>query len=314
MSKEYKNLKSEFLIKNINTLLKFIFNKLKIIIIILSILSIIYIFNSTFGGNYIQKSANKITNTFYYVISYPIYYINDKYNEITNFFINKYCNTSNIQSIKYLYGSENAKEYLSKLEFENITLKNELKYKEAYQNYDYISAKILNISSNLFENSMMLNIGQKDGIKVGSAVTHYGKLIGRIESVNDTSAKVLLITSDNFKVPAVFLKSGEKCIISGNYISNIIDVIKNTTNTHLKIMYIDNIDKITEGDIVVTSGENGVVPYGIEIGATRISKKGDINNINNINNINEDGMINDIFVEMSAKLNNMIVVMVYNEK
>lgn len=95
-----------------------------------------------------------------------------------------------------------------------------------------------------------LDVGTKDGVKVGNAVIFKDNLVGRVEQTTSTLSQVILIVSPNFKFTAK-TASGTLGIVKGEGNDDII---------------FDNVllsDKLTASDLVVTSGDLRVDSSGL---------------------------------------------------
>ena len=96
--------------------------------------------------------------------------------------------------------------------------------------------------------------GKMDGVKDGQfIVTNSGALLGKIIRVSNKTAKVLLINEPQSKISVAFPKINNRAILSGNY------------NENLKILFTKIPMMPTNGDIVITSGDDSLPP-GLLVG------------------------------------------------
>ncbi len=103
---------------------------------------------------------------------------------------------------------------------------------------------------------LVINKGDSDGIKEGSAVLSAGgSFIGRIEKVSAIQSEIMLITDDRSVVPA---RIGE---------SRATGLLKGELGLGLKMTDIPQQDAVKVGDLVVTSGLSGQLPKGLVIGS-----------------------------------------------
>ena len=77
-------------------------------------------------------------------------------------------------------------------------------------------AKVVGASSNNLDQIIEINKGRSAGFKVGLPVVNQAGLIGKITSVTDNTAKVLLITDSRYAVPARVLAAPEADSIPTN--------------------------------------------------------------------------------------------------
>ncbi|MEL7092373.1 MAG: rod shape-determining protein MreC [Pseudomonadota bacterium] len=118
----------------------------------------------------------------------------------------------------------------------------------------YITGVVLADSGSPFRQSVLLNVGARDGIVEGWATMDGLGLVGRISGVAQNTSRVIMVTDASSRVPAVIQPSGQKAIIAGD----------NTAAP--PIDFLENPDLVRPGDLVITSGDGGVFPAGLLIG------------------------------------------------
>lgn len=128
--------------------------------------------------------------------------------------------------------------------------------------HDFITTRIIADTGNAFAQSLMIQAGQKDGVQNGQAVLGNNGLIGRVIESGNNSARVLLLTDINSRIPVLILGSNQRAIMAG---SN----SKNLTLMHLP----QDID-IKPGTRVITSGHGGLFPYGLPVGVIETTEDG----------------------------------------
>lgn len=119
---------------------------------------------------------------------------------------------------------------------------------------DFVTARVVGDSGGVFVRSIVVVAGARDGVAKGQAAVTGDGLVGRVVSVGDRSARVLLITDLNSNIPVVFEESRERAILSGD----------NTAAP--KIARLRGNARVNTGDRIVTSGHGGVLPPGLPIG------------------------------------------------
>ncbi len=151
------------------------------------------------------------------------------------------------------------------LEQENIDLKKiiEQKYVSdeelAYlsqQNIKAVTAKIISrgISGNI--NTIIINRGQADGLQAGMVITaKNGLVLGKIIKVEDKLAHVLLLTDSNSRLSA-----------ASNSDKTLVGIIRGNFDLSLKLEYILRDKNIAVNDLIITSGQEELVPSGLIIG------------------------------------------------
>ena len=118
----------------------------------------------------------------------------------------------------------------------------------------YVTARVIADSGNAYLKSLLLKAGSGDGIAKGQAVLGGEGLVGRIVETGNSSARVLLLTDVNSRVPVVVEGSNARAILAGN----------NEGAPTLEHLPLDI--ELKAGMKVLTSGHGGVLPYGLPVG------------------------------------------------
>lgn len=142
---------------------------------------------------------------------------------------------------------------LYQVQKENEKLKELLKYIKEID-YQFITAKVVGNASGPFARSSIINAGEDDGILKGQAVVMNGALIGKIVEVGNSSARILLLTDINSKIPVISMDSRERSVLTGN------------NNDTPKLIYLPKQSKIADGEMIVTSGDGNLFPPGLMVG------------------------------------------------
>jgi rod shape-determining protein MreC len=118
----------------------------------------------------------------------------------------------------------------------------------------YVTGVVMADSGSPFRQSVLLNVGHRDGIVDGWATMDGIGLVGRISGVGRNTARVILLTDTSSRIPAVVQPSGQTVIVMGD-------------NTAAPIVsFLENPDMVRPGDRVISSGDGGVFPAGLLIG------------------------------------------------
>ncbi|PHR05949.1 MAG: rod shape-determining protein MreC [Sulfitobacter sp.] len=118
----------------------------------------------------------------------------------------------------------------------------------------YITGVVLADSGSPFRQSVLLNVGARDGIVDGWATVDGIGLVGRISGVGKNTARVILVTDTSSRIPAVIQPSGQRAIIAGD------------NSAAPPVDFLENPDLVRPGDRVISSGDGGVFPAGVLIG------------------------------------------------
>jgi len=118
----------------------------------------------------------------------------------------------------------------------------------------HVSGIVVADSGSPFRQSVLLNIGSRDGIQDGWAAMDGLGLVGRISGVGSSTSRVILLTDNASQIPVIIQPSGQQAILMGD-------------NSHAPpVEFIENVDLVRPGDRIVTSGGGGVLPAGLLIG------------------------------------------------
>ena len=117
-----------------------------------------------------------------------------------------------------------------------------------------VTGVVLADSGSPFRQSVLLNVGARDGILDGWATMDGLGLVGRISGVGAKSSRVILLTDASSRIPATIEPSGQSVLIVGD------------KTLAPPIDFIDNPELVRPGDRIVSSGDGKVFPPGLLIG------------------------------------------------
>ena len=118
----------------------------------------------------------------------------------------------------------------------------------------FVTGVVLADSGSPFRQSVLLNVGGRDGIVDGWAAMDGLGLVGRISGVGNNTARVILLTDTSSRVPVTIQPSGQQALLIGD----------NTAAP--PIDFIEDADQVRPGDRVMSSGDGGVFPAGLMVG------------------------------------------------
>ena len=140
---------------------------------------------------------------------------------------------------------------------ENERLRGLLNLKEEGK-YKVLNARIIGRDPSIWFDSSIVNRGSLDGVKLNMPVVTNGGIVGRVTAVSPLTAQVDLITRDKSGVGGII---GE---ISG---SNALGVVSGTSKRNVvEMRYVSGSVEVQAGQIVYTSGQDGIYPPGLKIG------------------------------------------------
>ncbi|MEL6376738.1 MAG: rod shape-determining protein MreC [Pseudomonadota bacterium] len=118
----------------------------------------------------------------------------------------------------------------------------------------FVTGVVLADSGSPFRQSVLINVGARDGIVDGWAAMDGLGLVGRISGVGNNTARVILLTDTSSRIPVTVQPSGQKALLLGdNSAAPFLDFIEDT-------------DQVRAGDRVMTSGDGGVFPSDLIVG------------------------------------------------
>ena len=167
-----------------------------------------------------------------------------------------------------------------------LELKNEAKYK-------VLPAQIIGRDPSLWFDSAIINRGSLDGVKLNMPIVNNGGLIGRVIAVSPITAQINLVTKE---------KSGLGGVIGELGTSNALGVVSgNGKRELLEMGYIPGTIEVQVGEMVYTTGQDGIYPAGLKIGEVAEVKPGSAT------------VTQQIFIKPSAKLYSMeeVAVLLY---
>ncbi len=118
----------------------------------------------------------------------------------------------------------------------------------------HVTGVVLADSGSPFRQSVLLNVGDRDGIRDGWATMDGIGLVGRISGVGRQTARVILLTDSNSRVPVTVQPSGQKSFLAGD-------------NSDLPpLEFLESPDDVRPGDRVISSGDGDMFPPGLLVG------------------------------------------------
>ena len=148
-----------------------------------------------------------------------------------------------------------------KLTAENRAFGKMLNYKGP-QRRGFITGRVIADGRGPFVKSVLVNAGSRDGVAKGQGVIAAGGLIGRVIEVGALSARLLLLTDLNSRIPVTVEGTGVPAILSGD------------NSVRPRLQFLPEINNLEVGQRIVTSGHGGVLPPGLPVGRIYSAKDG----------------------------------------
>ena len=125
-----------------------------------------------------------------------------------------------------------------------------------------ITGVVLADSGSPFRQTVLLNLGRRDGIIDGWAVMDGIGLVGRIAGVGERTSRVVLLGDTASRVAVKIESNGQTALLVGD----------NTDNPPIE--FLETPETVQPGDRVITSGDGGVFPPDILVGQVTQTKSG----------------------------------------
>jgi rod shape-determining protein MreC len=139
------------------------------------------------------------------------------------------------------------------LQAENASLRELLNFQTGPK-VSFVTASVVADASSSFVRSLIVLGGTKAGVAKGQAAMTGAGLAGRVLEVGERSARILLITDINARVPVVAERSRDQAVLAGR-------------NSDMpELLYLSRDNDVKVGDRIVTSGQGGVFPAGLPVG------------------------------------------------
>jgi rod shape-determining protein MreC len=140
---------------------------------------------------------------------------------------------------------------------ENERLRSLLELKETSK-YKVLTARIIGRDPSAWFTSSIIDRGSLDGVKLNMAVVTNGGLVGRVTAVSPLTSQIDLITKE---------KAGLGGVIGEFGVSNTLGVIVGSGKKELLEMnYVPGSVEVKPGEIVYTTGQDGIYPPGLKLG------------------------------------------------
>ncbi len=125
-----------------------------------------------------------------------------------------------------------------------------------------VTARVVAETDGPFAATRIANAGADQGVEEGfAAINEYG-LVGRVIRVGRNTSRILLVTDFSSRVPVKGSQSGDNALMVGD------------RGQGARLLEPETPEKIVEGEMWVTSGEDGETPLGVKVGRAHREKNG----------------------------------------
>jgi rod shape-determining protein MreC len=118
----------------------------------------------------------------------------------------------------------------------------------------YVTARVVADAGGVYARAVLLSVGPNHTVAKGQIALDDRGLVGRVTELGSRSARVLLITDMNSRIPVILEGSRARAMLVG------------TNGTRPRLMYWNEGQAPAEGDHVVTSAEANAFPAGLPVG------------------------------------------------
>lgn len=126
----------------------------------------------------------------------------------------------------------------------------------------FITARVVADAGGMYAKAALLSVGPNHGVRKGQIALDERGLIGRVTEVGTRTARVLLITDMNSRIPVVLENSRAHAILVG------------TNGPRPRLQYWPEGSPPQEGERVVTSAEANAFPANLPVGTVHHSASG----------------------------------------
>jgi rod shape-determining protein MreC len=149
---------------------------------------------------------------------------------------------------------------LSEQRLTNDRLRELLDFKQTVEG-QYVGARVLAWDPGPWHQSVIIDVGRNNGIVENVPVLTDRGVVGRVVELSPNFAKVLLVTDPASGIDAFIQRNRVRSLIAGGGYGQ------------LNMNYVRKTDDVRPGDLVVTSGLDGVFPAGLTIGSVTLVDK-----------------------------------------
>ncbi len=125
-----------------------------------------------------------------------------------------------------------------------------------------IAAEVVAYSPSASLRTIVINKGQRDGVKKGMPVVTWEGVVGRVMRISSGTSIVLLVIDRNSSVDCLAQRTRVQGIVEGD------------GGSRCYVRYVLRAEDIQVGDHIFTSGLEGIFPKGLSMGAVvRVERK-----------------------------------------
>ena len=123
----------------------------------------------------------------------------------------------------------------------------------------FVTARVVADAGGVYARAVLLSLGPNHGIAKGQIALDDRGLVGRVTEVGARSARVLLLTDMNSRIPVILESSRARAILVG------------TNSGRPRLLHWAEGVQPAEGERIITSAEANAFPAGLPIGTVRFT-------------------------------------------
>jgi rod shape-determining protein MreC len=131
-----------------------------------------------------------------------------------------------------------------------------------------VPARVIARDPSVWFNTITINRGSSSGVTVNMPVVTGGGIVGRVVTVSPWASQVMLITDEKAGAGAVVGQLGQ---------SGALGSVRGRADLGVGVIemrYVSGLEQVEVGDTVMTTGQDGIYPPGLNIGKVVDVKKG----------------------------------------
>ncbi|MDR0839903.1 MAG: rod shape-determining protein MreC [Christensenellaceae bacterium] len=141
---------------------------------------------------------------------------------------------------------------------ENERLRTLLNFADTDAAYAYVTAPVIGRSQGIWFHEFTVGAGRSQGISEDMAVVNAAGLVGRVTSVSANTCKVTAIIDSTSDVSVMVERTRDYGFVRGT--------LSVSSSNIMELYYIPTGSDLVPGDVIMTSGIDGVFPKGLAVG------------------------------------------------
>lgn len=240
-----------------------LFNNKRLFILLITLVTFIVLMGFSLGQrktlswpeNFLRDTTGFVQKLFYKPAGYVAGFFQDigTLNELAE-------ENKQLKILAAQYARDKAQ--LNFIKAENERYQKDLKFTEAQKNmykYEYLIANVVSVTTEPSNNTLVIDLGEKDGIRLNMSVTSIEGLVGVISNVSKFTSTVKLMTMMDGKDPNSQPPISATAVNKEGKTFGMVESYDQQTGM-LLMNKIPVGDPIAKGDMIISSGGGGCIP------------------------------------------------------